>query len=627
MQFKHPELLYALLLLLIPIIVHLFQLRRFKQVDFTNVAFLKELTQQTRKSSQLKKWLTLLTRLALLACIVIAFAQPFTAKKNVLNKEKETVVYLDNSFSMQSKGSKGELFKRALQDLITNIPEDQEFSLFTNSETYRNTTISAIKNDLLKLDYVSNQLSYDAVQLKAKKLFNKQASLKDFVMLSDFQQTGSLFEKLEDSTIQTHLVQLQPQNTNNIYIDSAYISKADVNALQLDVVLKTIGEPTENVSVSLYNADDLIAKASTSVESNEKIQFSLPSNQAIDGRIAIQDNQLQFDNELFFTINSPEKIKVLAISEADDTFLKRIFTKDEFEFESSKIDQLNYSSIATQNIVLLNELTSIPSSLSEALSSFKNKGGYVLIIPSDKSNLDSYNQLLNKVNSVNFNTQVKQEKRITTINYSHPIYTNVFDKKISNFQYPKVASHFTFSEQTTPILAFDDGNPFLLKNSSVFIFSAPLNSVVTNFKNSPLIVPTLYNIAKQSLQLPSLYYTVGNSNSYDASTKVLEDNILKLTKDDISVIPQQQPFSSKVKITTLDEPSQAGIYNILNKNEVIKKVSYNYNRKESNLLYNNLTDVKSSFKANSISEVFDKLKSDSKINALWKWFVIFALIK
>ena len=76
MQFKHPELLYALLLLLIPIIVHLFQLRRFQKVDFTNVAFLKSVTIQTRKSSQLKKWLTLVTRLLLLAAVILAFAQP-----------------------------------------------------------------------------------------------------------------------------------------------------------------------------------------------------------------------------------------------------------------------------------------------------------------------------------------------------------------------------------------------------------------------------------------------------------------------------------------------------------------------------------------------------------------------
>ena len=43
MQFKYPELLYALLLLIIPIIVHLFRLRRFEKVDFTNVKFSKTL--------------------------------------------------------------------------------------------------------------------------------------------------------------------------------------------------------------------------------------------------------------------------------------------------------------------------------------------------------------------------------------------------------------------------------------------------------------------------------------------------------------------------------------------------------------------------------------------------------
>ncbi len=114
MQFQHPELLYALFLLLIPIFIHLFQLRRFKQVDFTNVAFLKKVTIQTRKSSQLKKWITLLLRLLALACIIIAFAQPFTATKTALNTDKETVLYLDNSFSMQAKGTNGPLLNLSL---------------------------------------------------------------------------------------------------------------------------------------------------------------------------------------------------------------------------------------------------------------------------------------------------------------------------------------------------------------------------------------------------------------------------------------------------------------------------------------------------------------------------------
>ena len=77
MQFKHPEILYFLFLLAIPILVHLFQLRRFQKQYFTNVRFLKELSMQTRKSSVIKKWLLLAVRLLLLACLIVAFAQPF----------------------------------------------------------------------------------------------------------------------------------------------------------------------------------------------------------------------------------------------------------------------------------------------------------------------------------------------------------------------------------------------------------------------------------------------------------------------------------------------------------------------------------------------------------------------
>src|SRR5690606_21721462 len=183
MQFKHPELLYALFLLVIPIIVHLFQLRRFQKVEFTNVQFLKNITLQTRRSSKIKKWLTLLTRLLLLACVIIAFAQPYLANHNNLITNSETVIYLDNSFSMQAKGNNGNLMNAAVQDIIENLDENDPITLFTNDQTFINTTIKAIKNDLIQLKHSPNQLSYEAAILKGEKSFsNDKSSLKNLVM-------------------------------------------------------------------------------------------------------------------------------------------------------------------------------------------------------------------------------------------------------------------------------------------------------------------------------------------------------------------------------------------------------------------------------------------------------------
>ncbi|PWK19795.1 BatA domain-containing protein [Xanthomarina spongicola] len=627
MQFKHPELLYALFALLIPIIIHLFQLRKFKKEVFTNVAFLKKVTSQTRKSSQLKKWLILTARMLLLAALILAFAQPYTSKTNTFNTKKETVIYLDNSFSMQAKGEQGELFKRAIQDLIENIDESEKITLFTNNATYRNTSIDAIKNELLQLDFAPSQLSYDAVLLKCKNLFSPDSGiLKQAIIISDFQIKETQFNPSLDSIININTVQLKPVSTNNLQIDSLFISNQTATNLELTVNIINQGNVIENVPVSLYSEGQLITKTSINIEETAVANFTLSRDQKIIGEIVIDDSNLPFDNSLFFNINKPNKAKVLSISESNEDFLKRVYTDGEFQLNSTILNELNYSQIENQNLIILNELESIPSSLKTALISYTNNGGFVLIIPSTNNSLQTYNDFL-----LSYNIQMspinKTEKKVTTINYSHPLYSDVFNKRVTNFQYPKVSSYYPInSRNTTAPLQFEDGNPFLASTSNVFVFASALNSENSNFKNSPLIVPTLYNIGKQSLKTSNLYYTIGEENTFDIPVILQQDEILSLSFGEENIIPQQQYFNNKVSIITNEIPTIAGTYNVNNKTELIENVSYNYNRKESSLQYQDLSSINHINQSDSVAKLFDTLKSDSKINELWKWFVIFALV-
>jgi len=627
MQFKHPELLYGLFLLLIPIIIHLFQLRKFQKVAFTNVAFLKEATLQTRKSSQIKKWLILITRLLLLAALVFAFAQPFTSKSNSFKTKKETVIYLDNSFSMQAKGNQGELLKRAVQDIMTNVPEDENISIITNDEVFKNTSLKAIKNDLLELNYSSNSLSSEAALLKSIAYLNKKSNtLKNVVLISDFQQDESDFKIESDSLINFNLVNLNPLNRNNISIDSIYISETISTSIELKVILKNSGIPIENLPISLYNNDKLIAKTSVGIEQDAETTFTLPINQLINGKITLDDSNLQFDNTLYFNINKASKINVLAINGQDDSFLKRIYPKAEFNYNSSPINQLNYNLIDSQHLIVLNELNSIPIALVSALKQFTDQGGSIILMPSETINKASYNQFLANYNS-GFSDVITSEKRITTINYSHPIYNNgVFEKQVKNFQYPQVKSFYNIaSTSPSPVLQFEDEKIFLGQKKNTYIFTAALNQDNSNFKNSPLIVPTLYNIAKQSFKIPELYYTIGKENTFDVATQMQQDAVLSLTNGNINMIPKQQYFNNKVIVNTLEDPSLSGTYLIKNKDETIKNVSYNYSRNESKLAYRNLSSIENVTVSDSTTKVFDTIKSDTKVNALWKWFVIFAL--
>ena len=139
MHFKYPEILFFLFLLIIPILIHLFQLQRFKKDAFTNVKFLKEIELETRKSSKLKKLLILLSRLMLMSFLIIAFSQPYFSK-NETEANYRNVIYLDNSMSMQAKDKNGgDLLQVNKILLYEKFPEnDRGYTLITNEKTLEN---------------------------------------------------------------------------------------------------------------------------------------------------------------------------------------------------------------------------------------------------------------------------------------------------------------------------------------------------------------------------------------------------------------------------------------------------------------------------------------------------------
>jgi len=630
MQFRHPELLYALFLLIIPILVHLFQLRKFQKEDFTNVAFLKQISIQTRKSNTIKKWLVLLTRLAAIAMIVLAFAQPFFTQSDSATKEKETVIYLDNSFSMQAKGASGQLFRQALQDLITNIPEEETFTLLTNTETYKDISIKNARNSLLQLSYTSEQLTAGAISLKAQKEFSSNpATEKRLIVISDFQDKGEK-QGLDIDNVSLHYVQLRPVIENNIAIDSVYAIRSETNKLKLITELSTQERRETNIPISLYNGEQLIAKATASFNETieTQVEFTIDNQRDFKGRITIDDPLLAFDNTLYFNNNTAKTIKVLSINEGDQEFLSRIYTTPEFAYTAADINSLDYSKIPDYNFIIINEVKAPSQALTNALATFVTNGGSVLCILNEEGEKSNYNTLLSKLGGIQVGNLYTENRLITAINYDHPLYTNVFDNRIKNFQYPSVSSSFALLNGES-ILRFEDGSPFITGKDKIFAIAGGLHTSNSNFKNSPLIVPTLYNMAKQSLALPRLYVTNSISNTYDIPAILQEDEILSLANietPDKTQIPLQRTFGNKVTITTQEQPEKAGIYNIRTKDSILQQVSYNYNREESVLRYQKLEAKEGISYHSSVVTLFDTLKEANNIQSLWKWFVIFALL-
>jgi hypothetical protein len=632
MQFKNLEILYFLALLIIPILIHLFQLQKFVKVPFTNVAFLQKIQQETRKSSHIKKWLILATRLLLLTAIIFAFSQPFISNKNY-NKKEHTFIYLDNSLSTNTKGKKGDLLKIAVQEIIENTRDKNEYSLQTNTRFYKDLSKSELKNRLLKVDYSSRKLSLSTLFLKInKEKKRKKNFLNNTVLISDFQTNYN--KKFTNVTAAFSAIKLEASTKDNLSVDSVFIDNKNANNFRLNVVIKNQGPRKDMVPVAVFNGKNLLSKQSIPIEKDTEktVVFTLQNTINLLGKITLNfSDTFLHDNTYYFALNNYQKIPVLTIGRKAE-FLSKIYTKEVFKFTNSPIQNINYNTFQNQQLIILNEVVKLPEILINSLVNFSKNGGSIVIIPNEEIALSSYNSLLKKLNLGKITTKKIDTLKITNINYSHPLFSNVFSKKITNFQYPRVQSHYPILGNTSKIVSFENNTPFIsqLSNSKTYFISSALNQKNSNFLNSPLIVPVFYNFGEMSFKYPKIAYRIEQENTIEIETKMRKNEILAIAKNDISFIPLQQTYQNKVILTTKEQPLKAGFYSVLKENTKIKNLAFNYPKEESLLNFldiNTLKEInKNTSVSSSIHDVFKEINKNNEVHWLWKWFLALAIV-
>lgn len=638
MQFKHPEILFALFLLIIPIVIHLFNFQRYKKEVFTNVQFLKNIQNQTRKSEQLKKWILLLTRSLIFISLIIAFAQPFWANKTS-NKKIETNIYVDNSFSMQAENKSGELLKNNIQKIIKATEFSKEkFNLFTNTKNYLNLNSKSLQTTLLNLGYTQKKQFLNTVLLQINSQKNNQSkTLYKNILISDFQNINH-DKKIDFTNVNSSniLIKTSPVNNQNYYIDSVYIISKTIDEILLNVVIKSSKKSSEKIAVSLFNDSVLSGKTTCKFNNStvENITFSIPNITNFLGKLIINSDAISFDNTFYFCLNKPKKLDVLSIGN-NASFLSKIYSNPEFNYHNYSLNNLDYNQVQNQQVIILNEIDKITTDLLSVLNEYVLKGGILIIIPSPNIDIKSYNNLLRELNFGKIQQKKEKEELITAINFQHPLFKKVFERKIKNFEYPKTKINYkTTINNATPILSLASNEPFISSNkyqsSLVYWFASPLENNITNFTQSPLIVPIFYNMAIQQFNTSKIFYTIGTDSSVDVNYKLPKDEVLTIKNDKNHFIPLQTSYQNKVHLNFQNQIQKSGFYQVINQNKLITTLAYNYNREESKLEYMNLEKAFNGQKnitiTNSIPKVFEKIAAEQKINYLFKWFLALAVL-
>lgn len=627
MQFLYPQVLWALLLLLIPVIVHLFQLRRFKTTLFTNVALLQKLTSETNKSKSIKRWLLLFSRLLAITALVFAFARPFIQQNQTT--EQATVplfIYLDNSLSMQAKNQGVPILEEAIQLLVNRLPDEQMVEILTNDRSLGPDQWGNLRSKLPGINFTPKKRSLNEIQLRAaQRTSSGLPKYQKALLLSDFQGEDQFRPQGNTDSLSVFRVPIRPTEQINAWIDSLSLSSTPNSAMQLNIWIGG-GKLGEIIPVSVQEEGRLLAKTTLEApgeDRQEKIQISLPDQQNIQGTVDIEDNSLAFDNRFYFSVSTAERIRVLAIGKAKGTYLERIFDSDEFDWKRQEINQLDFGQLPRQNLVILDELYQISPALQSALVEFHQEGGSIVVIPAENIGRNTYNQLLSSLGRIKLEELRRDTVRLDRIRYRHPLYQGVFRQEVSDFDSPETRLYYPLKPATEAALLLENESPFAISSERLSVFASPLQTAYGDFSLSPLIVPTFYNLGKQSIRLPELYVRMGNQQRIDVPFTATQDQVLQLESGAFQYIPQQRAYPNRTELILNEDLDQAGLFTIRTGQEELGSLAINYPLSESKQNWAPQTNAEQNLTLDSLLQQWE---SENNKTEFWKWAVVLALL-
>ena len=659
MNFVYPGFLFALSLLAVPVIIHLFNFRRFKTIYFSNVKFLRNIQEETATRNRLKHWLVLLMRCLALAFLVLAFAQPFLpAKQQAAAKGTRSIsIYVDNSFSMDAMNNDRRLLdiaKAKAEEIVGFYNADDKFQVLTND--FKGVQQRLVNKDEA-LDMIREiQISPETKPLnevfrREKDVLNRDnADVKQIYFISDFQKNQ--VDLQNDTTFTVRFVPLASNAVKNVAIDSVwFITPVQMinQTSQLCVKVKNYGDDElSKLSINLKLNDNTKAITDITIpahsEAIDTLSFAVTDPAWQKGEVSVTDYPVTFDDAFYFSFKPVSKISVLCINgRGENEFIESVYGKNSlFYLENDPVNNISFDRIGQFSLIILNDALTISSGLADALTTQINEGASVLIFPAMEMDKNSVNTFLRENNAGLYGDIIPQKRDVTQINTQQEVFAGVFEKIPKNLTLPYASVSYALTSYSKtpeePLLSFADGQPFFARyqtgKGAVYLSSVPLDRDITDFPvQGGLFVPLLYRVAILGEKPQPLYVTIGREQWISfPSLQANADEPVKVKNNDHEFIPMMRRTGNGVEVNISNYASAAGIY-ALEDTAGEQGIALNYDRHESDLSFYSGKDLEEKFSAPNVT-VFDKPEQHlsgliTQLNegtALWKYCIIFALL-
>ena len=594
-NFLNSNVLWGLFAIAIPIIIHLFNLRRVKRVEFSNTSLLRRVKEESSAKRKPVELLILMSRVLGVVLLILTFARPvYKDAQNDLSLQGEVLLYLDNSFSLSVRDQGGQsAFDNAYnlsQDLVNAYPDGTIFRFIENA--YSNSiatefTKSSLTDNLTEIQQVGVDRSFEEISNRQK----GQAISGDVYLVSDFQNSQGLSLLSADTTSNYFLVPAIGSDYSNVFVDSVFLQNTFLSGSVtnlLKVRLRRNDRSIDQVNLKLYIDERLSGTNQISFGEDLIVDydFEIPiADQAINEiRISLDDPGLAFDNDYYLAINQLDKIRVLDLYESNTpSFVSSLFDdNDLFQFERGNSNALDNQQIESADFIIINQLSAYSNQLSNAIAGSIDNGKTVLVIPSEKIAAIELNRI-----GLSVVGDTRQRMVLDIPNYENPFFEGVFVENSQNLEMPDASILYRLVNEELSYLTFKNGRSFLskvLSNGSLFFFASSFDESLTTFPNHALFVPVLYKLALGSkANLSNLYYSTDDETIVYPISGQNKNNIYALRRDDVSLIPDQRQEENRLIMEIPKDQISAGHYELVLNDIAIGTLAFNIPKEESDI--------------------------------------------
>jgi len=366
LSFLNAGILFATLVALVPLLIHLFIKNKPKKIFFSSLRFLTEILEERKKRMTLNQLLLLLLRMLIILCIVLALAKPVLRlpflKKTNYHPPTAVAFILDTSPSMDYIIGQRTQIQHGL-NIIKDINEQlntQDATIFYTSDNTHNALRSRLiysplpENALTNIDLTWTPEPLDKLLLSAKNELDKTKFLhREIYILSDFVGTPlaasvpdldipitfihtftdsiSVNIALSDVTIRKELI-----DGNLVRIAEFQIDSYSPHTLADQIVRLNLNGTT--VAEKMLDFQPFEKKKDFFIINHENIQWNY-------GYVEVRNVIFLPDNRAYFTFYSDPSPKIAVVSDSGNLPRPIEVLADIFLGHSGSIDTLSPENI------------------------------------------------------------------------------------------------------------------------------------------------------------------------------------------------------------------------------------------------------------------------------------------